>query len=63
MDNSGIFCLQSTEKVLYPTASSSIHPSGETNVGNGKSIGIVQEILPLLEESSPISNNILIHPE
>lgn len=62
MDDLGIFCLQSTEKVLYPKAPSSIHPPGKTNVGNGKNIGTVQKILPPLEESSPTSN-ILVHLE
>lgn len=61
MGNSGVFCLQSTTKV--PPQSLLFHPPGKTNVRNDKNTGIVQEILALLEESSPISNNILIHLE
>lgn len=62
MNNLGVFLFQSTEEVLYLKTSSSIHPPGKTNVGNAKNIGIVQKILPLLEEKL-ISNNMLIHLE
>lgn len=46
MNNLGLFCLQSTEKVLCLKASSSIHTPEKPNVGNGKNTVIVQKILP-----------------